>query len=139
LAGQLLGKGVDVENYPGVVGDGATGTGVVALMRSQAASFATRMLDDLLVDVDLSQRPFVLTLNGNRLDGRPNQPYTIKASYRPFHFHGRFTSRSFLFSVLGGVLLEICSELKPFVSCPCFSYPPRKIALRFAEASGPAG
>jgi hypothetical protein len=47
--GQLLGKGVDVENYPGVTGTDATGPAVVQLMRRQAASFDTRMLDDVLV------------------------------------------------------------------------------------------
>ena len=76
--GQLLGKGVDVENYPGILGDLATGPGVVQLMREQAAMFDTRMLDDMLVKVDLNKRPFKLTVNGNTIDGRPNEPYTIE-------------------------------------------------------------
>lgn len=76
--GQLLGKGVDVENYPGILGEEATGPGVVQLMREQAAMFETRMLDDMLVGADLSARPFKLTVNGNTVDGRPNEPYTIE-------------------------------------------------------------
>ena len=49
FGGQLLCKGVDVENYPGVVGVDATGRGVVELMRRQAASFNTRMLNDAVL------------------------------------------------------------------------------------------
>jgi hypothetical protein len=38
LQGSLRGQGVDVENYPGVVGAHATGRGVVELMRSQVST-----------------------------------------------------------------------------------------------------
>ncbi|CAE8590425.1 unnamed protein product [Polarella glacialis] len=64
FGGQLLGKGVDVENYPGVVGAGATGRGLVLLMRSQAQSFESRFVDAAVVGVDFSTRPFRLRLNG---------------------------------------------------------------------------
>ena len=79
IGGQLLGKGVDVENYPGVSGSMATGPGVIELMRDQALVFRTRMLNDALVGVDLTARPFKLTVNGTTADGRPNVPYTILA------------------------------------------------------------
>merc|ERR1711988_316593 len=51
FGGQLLGKGVDVENYPGVVGYDATGRGIITIMRRQAVAFDTRMLNDAVVGV----------------------------------------------------------------------------------------
>lgn len=70
MGGQLLGKGVEVENYPGLMGSHATGPGVVKLMRAQAASFNTRVLDDYLVDIDTTSRPFKLHLRGLTPDGK---------------------------------------------------------------------
>lgn len=56
FGGQLMGKGVDVENYPGLLGQ--TGPGVVNLMIDQAASFGTVkrkiMLIYTTIDVHLS-------------------------------------------------------------------------------------
>ena len=75
FGGQLLGKGVDVENYPGVVGSEATGRGIVGLMRKQAVAFDTRMLNDAVVDVAAPKTaggPFTITLNGTQLDGSKN-------------------------------------------------------------------
>jgi len=63
FGGQLLGKGVDVENFPGVVGASATGRGIVQLMRKQAYGFETRLVDDSVMGIDLSTQPFELTLN----------------------------------------------------------------------------
>lgn len=63
FGGQLLGKGVDVENFPGVVGASATGRGIVQLMRKQAWGFETRLVDDSVKVVDLTKRPFEITLN----------------------------------------------------------------------------
>ena len=66
FGGQLLGKGVDVENFPGVVGAQATGRGIVQLMRAQAYEFKTLMIDDVAVQVDVSQgRPFRVQLNAS--------------------------------------------------------------------------
>jgi thioredoxin reductase len=64
--GQLLGKGADVENYPGVSGAKGTGRGIVGLMRYQVADFEGRMLDAFIESLDLSQRPFKLTLNHSK-------------------------------------------------------------------------
>merc|ERR1711871_911073 len=75
FGGQLLGKGVDVENYPGVVGSEATGRGIVDLMRKQAVAFDTRMLNDAVVNVASPSNegePFTITLNGTMLDGSKN-------------------------------------------------------------------
>jgi len=64
FGGQLLGKGVDVENYPGVVGEYATGRGLVELMRRQANSFEARFVDTAVLDVDFAKRPFRIRVNG---------------------------------------------------------------------------
>ena len=62
IGGQLLGKGVDVENYPGVAA--STGRGIIAEMRHQASTlFNTSMIDDMVTSVDLTQRPFLVKLN----------------------------------------------------------------------------
>ncbi|CAK0810665.1 unnamed protein product [Prorocentrum cordatum] len=66
FGGQLLGKGVDVENYPGVVGEHATGRGLVELMRRQALSFDARLVDAAVLDMDLASRPFAVWVNGTR-------------------------------------------------------------------------
>lgn len=65
FGGQLLAKGVDVENYPGVMGEDATGRGLVSLMRRQAYGYQTRLVNDVLLSVDLSTRPFALKLNAS--------------------------------------------------------------------------
>ena len=64
FGGQLLGKGVDVENFPGVIGESATGRGIVTMMRKQALSFDTIMVDDVAVTVDTSSTPYSIQVNG---------------------------------------------------------------------------
>jgi len=61
VGGQLMGKGVDVENYPGLLD--MTGPGIVSLMRQQALSFNTAFDGNYITNVDLSERPFKLTTN----------------------------------------------------------------------------
>ena len=39
-----LSQGVDVENYPGLAGSGATGKGIIRLMRGQAVGFGVRLV-----------------------------------------------------------------------------------------------
>jgi len=63
FGGQLLGKGVDVENFPGVIGAAATGRGIVQMMRKQAYTFESRLVDDAVISVDLTKQPFELKLN----------------------------------------------------------------------------
>ena len=70
FGGQLQGKGVDVENFPGV--SQATGPGLVRLMRRQAAVFGALMLSDVAAEVGLGNRgsqgrgePFTVRLNGS--------------------------------------------------------------------------
>jgi len=61
VGGQLMGKGVDVENYPGLLD--MTGPGIVHLMRKQALSFNTGFDGQVVASVDVSSRPFTLTTN----------------------------------------------------------------------------
>jgi thioredoxin len=64
MGGQLQGKGVDVENYPGL--SGVTGPAVVAAMRAQAAEFGAVFEAETVVSIDASARPFrVVTNNGS--------------------------------------------------------------------------
>jgi thioredoxin reductase (NADPH) len=48
----------DVENYPGFA-DPIQGPWLMEQMRAQAENVGTRIFDDLIVEVDLSRRPFV--------------------------------------------------------------------------------
>jgi len=53
----------DVENFPGFP-DGVMGPELVELFRKQAERFGTEFISASLVDIDTTQRPFALTLEG---------------------------------------------------------------------------
>ncbi|MGK3737589.1 MAG: thioredoxin reductase (NADPH) [Bacillariaceae sp.] len=61
MGGQLQGKGVDVENYPGL--HNFTGPAVIASMRAQAIQFGAVFEEDLVTRIDASSRP--LKVYGN--------------------------------------------------------------------------
>ncbi len=61
IGGQLQGKGVDVENFPGV--NMSTGPNLVYAMQMQAASFGTVFEQDMVTAIDLSARPFTIRTN----------------------------------------------------------------------------
>ena len=61
LGGQLQGKGVEVENYPGLFN--VTGPDVVALMRAQAVEFGATFEGSTVTAVDSTQRPIKVTLD----------------------------------------------------------------------------
>jgi thioredoxin reductase (NADPH) len=65
MGGQLQGKGVDVENYPGL--SNQTGPALVAAMRQQAAHYGAMFEDDLVTAVDASQRPYKVMANSSGL------------------------------------------------------------------------
>ena len=62
MGGQLQGKGVDVENYPGLANQ--TGPALVAAMRHQAAHYGAVFEDDIVSSIDASDRPFKVLTNG---------------------------------------------------------------------------
>eukprot|EP00543_Licmophora_paradoxa_P009032 CAMPEP_0202444378 /NCGR_PEP_ID=MMETSP1360-20130828/3482_1 /ASSEMBLY_ACC=CAM_ASM_000848 /TAXON_ID=515479 /ORGANISM="Licmophora paradoxa, Strain CCMP2313" /LENGTH=591 /DNA_ID=CAMNT_0049060361 /DNA_START=122 /DNA_END=1897 /DNA_ORIENTATION=- len=66
MGGQLQGKGVDVENYPGL--HNMTGPGVVSAMRTQAASFGAVFEMDQVVAIDASSRPLVVKTNETSIE-----------------------------------------------------------------------
>ncbi len=67
--GQLM-ITTDVENYPGFP-DGIQGPELMALFRQQAEKFGTSFISDEVAKVDLTQRPFTITLgDGTQLHTR---------------------------------------------------------------------
>jgi len=56
--GQLLGKGVTIENYPGVLGD--TGPGLVTKMQQHAAEAGAVFYPHAALRVDVTKRPFAV-------------------------------------------------------------------------------
>jgi len=61
MGGQLQGKGVEVENYPGL--HNSTGPSVVAAMRQQAAHFGALFEDDIVTKISASSRPLQVHTN----------------------------------------------------------------------------
>ena len=65
LGGQLAGKGVDVENYPGL--PGMTGPEIVLSMRKQAEEFGATFEGEAVLRIDASKRPFKLYTNSSEI------------------------------------------------------------------------
>jgi thioredoxin reductase len=63
--GQLNGKGVEVENYPGLAN--VTGPEVVAHMRAQAAEFGAVFECELVTKIDTNQHPFKVFTNSSEI------------------------------------------------------------------------
>merc|ERR1719478_1044288 len=61
LGGQLMSKGVDVENYPGMPRE--NGGKMIQVMKGQARTFFTEVWDDSVVSVNMSQTPFEIVTN----------------------------------------------------------------------------
>jgi len=66
MGGQLQGKGVDVENYPGLFN--VTGPAVVSLMRQQAIEFGATFEAETVVEVDASSRPIKVRTNSSVIE-----------------------------------------------------------------------
>ncbi|GMH87037.1 hypothetical protein TrST_g1512 [Triparma strigata] len=67
MGGQLQGKGVDVENYPGLFN--VTGPEVVSKMREQAMMFGTVFEGDVVTKIETDERPFKVELKeGKRIE-----------------------------------------------------------------------
>jgi len=65
MGGQLMSKGVNVENYPGIFE--ASGGDIVKLMKRQAMRFSATFEEEAALEVDLSSRPFTITTNSSVL------------------------------------------------------------------------
>jgi len=61
IGGQLMSKGVNVENYPGI--SGSDGRDIIKLMKRQALSFSATFEEEAAFSVDLSSRPFAIQTN----------------------------------------------------------------------------
>ena len=61
MGGQLQGKGVDVENYPGLFN--VTGPAVISLIRQQAIEFGTTFEAETVIAIDAASRPFKVKTN----------------------------------------------------------------------------
>jgi len=61
MGGQLMSKGVNVENYPGIFE--ASGGDIVKLMKRQAMRFSATFYDETAHKVDLSTKPFTISTN----------------------------------------------------------------------------
>jgi thioredoxin reductase len=58
LGGQLMAKGVDVENYPGMPRE--NGGKMIQVFKQQAQSFFADFMEDTVLSVNVSQRPFTI-------------------------------------------------------------------------------
>lgn len=63
VGGQLMAKGVDVENYPGMPRE--NGGKMIQIFKQQAQSFFTEFMEDSVVSVNVSQRPFTIETKAN--------------------------------------------------------------------------
>mmetsp|Transcript_54078 Transcript_54078/g.125752 ORF Transcript_54078/g.125752 Transcript_54078/m.125752 type:complete len:623 (+) Transcript_54078:100-1968(+) len=65
LGGQLMAKGVDVENYPGMPRE--NGGKIIEVMKHQARNFFTEVWDDAVLSINASLQPFQVTTNRSGL------------------------------------------------------------------------
>jgi len=66
MGGQLQGKGVDVENFPGL--QDVTGPAVVAAMRNQAIQFGAVFEAETVLRIDASRRPLRVYTNSSTIE-----------------------------------------------------------------------
>lgn len=66
MGGQLQGKGVDVENYPGLFN--VTGPAVISAMRTQAIEFGAVFEGEAVLSIDASTRPFKVNTNSSSVE-----------------------------------------------------------------------
>mmetsp|Transcript_11844 Transcript_11844/g.21043 ORF Transcript_11844/g.21043 Transcript_11844/m.21043 type:complete len:663 (-) Transcript_11844:54-2042(-) len=66
MGGQLQGKGVDVENYPGLFN--VTGPAVVSLMRQQAVAYGAIFEAETVIEIDTSVRPIRVKTNSSTIE-----------------------------------------------------------------------
>jgi thioredoxin reductase (NADPH) len=91
LGGQLLAKGVDVENYPGMPRE--NGGKMIEIMKQQARSFFTEVWDDAVVGVNTSTSPFELMTNKSGLVRAHTIIVATGADSRWLHAEGEYDLR----------------------------------------------
>jgi thioredoxin reductase len=66
MGGQLQGKGIDIENYPGLFN--VTGPAVVSLMRAQAIELGVVFEAKTVIGIDVDKRPFRVQTNSSTIE-----------------------------------------------------------------------
>mmetsp|Transcript_25897 Transcript_25897/g.41579 ORF Transcript_25897/g.41579 Transcript_25897/m.41579 type:complete len:633 (-) Transcript_25897:173-2071(-) len=91
LGGQLMAKGVDVENYPGMPRE--NGGKMIAIMRSQARTFNTEIRDDVVLSLNTEARPFEIMSNRSGLIRAHTIILATGADSRYLHAEGEWELR----------------------------------------------
>lgn len=91
LGGQLMAKGVDVENYPGMPRE--NGGKMIEVMKKQARSFFTEVWDDSVVQVNTLVRPFEIMTNKSGLVRSHTIIVATGADSRWLHAEGEYDLR----------------------------------------------
>jgi len=91
LGGQLMAKGVDVENYPGMPRE--NGGKMIEVMKKQARSFFTEVWDDSVVQVDITKKPFEIMTNLSGLVRSHTLIIATGADSRWLHAEGEWDLR----------------------------------------------
>jgi thioredoxin reductase (NADPH) len=106
VGGQLM-TTTDVENYPGFP-EGIMGPDMMMQFRKQAERFGTEFIDDLVTDIDVSQRPFTLTYSENKKVKAHAVIISTGASARLLNLDGEHELRT------GGKGLTACATCDGF-------------------------
>jgi len=93
IGGQLMAKGVDVENYPGLPRE--NGGEMIQVMKHQARSFYAEVWDDLVVSVNTSTTPFQIYTNNSGLVQAHTLIAATGANSKWLHVKGEWDYRGF--------------------------------------------
>eukprot|EP00440_Ansanella_granifera_P057102 gb/GFBE01061900.1/.p1 GENE.gb/GFBE01061900.1/~~gb/GFBE01061900.1/.p1 ORF type:complete len:623 (+),score=195.71 gb/GFBE01061900.1/:1-1869(+) len=93
LGGQLMAKGVDVENYPGMPRE--NGGKMIQVMKHQARSFFTEVWDDVVISVNTTARPFQIYTNKSGLVQAHAMIVATGADSKWLHADGEWDYRGF--------------------------------------------
>lgn len=91
LGGQLMAKGVDVENYPGMPRE--NGGKMIEVMKHQARSFFTEVWDDSVIAINASTQPFEIMTNKSGLVKTHTVIVATGADSRWLHAEGEYELR----------------------------------------------
>lgn len=91
LDGQLMAKGVDVENYPGMPHE--QGGNIIKVMKGQARSFFAEVWDDSVIAVNTTAKPFELVTNRSGVVKAHTIILATGAYSKWLHVEGEWTYR----------------------------------------------